>query len=104
MSRKHAVRAVRCDHRAGDEEVYEALKRATDPLTRSWEKLEKAGRIALKFNMGHTKVEEFEGRRRELVDDAVCRAVLRLLRERTSASLVASDTFGREADGQTTPY
>ena len=104
MSRQYAVRAVRCDHRAADEEVYEALKRATDPLTRSWERLEKAGRIALKFNMGHTKVERFEGRRRELVDDAVCRAVLRLLRERTSASLVASDTFGREADGKTTPY
>ena len=35
----------------------------------------------------------FEGRRRELVDDAVARAVLRLLRERTSAELIATDTF-----------
>ena len=31
MNPKYSVRAVRCDHRAGDEEVYEALKRATDP-------------------------------------------------------------------------
>ena len=61
MNRDYAVRAVRCDHRAGDEEVYEALKRATDRLTGAWEKLEKAGRIALKFNMAHTKVEKLRG-------------------------------------------
>ncbi|MCY3761344.1 MAG: hypothetical protein OXH50_08840, partial [Gemmatimonadetes bacterium] len=74
MAKQFKVRAVRCDHRASDEEVYQALARATAPLARSWEKLEKAGRIALKFNMMHTNVERFEGRRRELVDDAVARA------------------------------
>jgi len=99
MTKDYSVRAVRCDHRASDEEVYEHLKRATDPLTRSWERLEKAGRIALKFNMGQNEVQMFEGRRRELVDDAVCRAVLRLLRERTSADLVASDTMGYDKPG-----
>ena len=104
MDRKFSVRAVECDHRASDEEVYENLVRATAPLARSWEKLEKAGRIALKFNMGHTNVVHFEGRRRELVDDSVCRAVLRLLRERTSASLVAADTFCRDASGAATDY
>ena len=74
MNREFSVRAVHCDHRASDEEVYDNLVRATTPLERSWEKLKKAGRIALKFNMGHTNVTHFEGRRRELVDDAVCRA------------------------------
>ena len=68
MNREFSVRAVHCDHRASDEEVYENLVRATAPLERSWKKLEKAGRIALKFNMGHTNVTHFEGRRRELVD------------------------------------
>ena len=102
MAKQFSVRAVRCDHRASDEEVYQALARATAPLGRSWEKLEKAGRIALKFNMMHTDVEHFEGRRRELVDDAVARAVLRLLRERTSADLVASDTHGYDAEGKRT--
>ncbi len=102
MAKQFKVRAVRCDHRASDEEVYQALARATAPLARSWEKLEKAGRIALKFNMMHTNVERFEGRRRELVDDAVARAVLRLLRERTSADLVASDTHGYDAEGKRT--
>jgi uncharacterized protein (DUF362 family) len=48
----------------------------------------------LKLNMmkAPDRIALFEGRRRELVDDAVCRATLRLLRERTSAELVATDT------------
>ena len=104
MNHEFSVRAVHCDHRASDEEVYENLVRATAPLERAWEKLEKAGRIALKFNMGHTNVTHFEGRRRELVDDAACRAVFRLLRERTSADLVAADTFCRDASGAVTDY
>ena len=104
MTKQFSVRAVRCHHQATDEEVYESLVRATTPLTRAWEKLEKAKRIALKFNMGHTKVAHFEGRRRELVDEATCRAVLRLLRERTSAVLVATDTFGYDEAGELSPY
>jgi len=103
-AKNHSVRAVRCDHRASDEEVYESLVRATAPLTRTWEKLEKASRIALKFNMGHSNVAHFEGRRRELVDDATCRAVLRLLCERTTATLVAADTFGYNQAGELSPY
>tara|TARA_B100001123_G_scaffold438970_1_gene574862 strand:- start:96 stop:1154 length:1059 start_codon:yes stop_codon:yes gene_type:complete len=54
--------------------------------------------------MGHTDVVQFEGRRRELVDDAVCRAVLRLLRERTSATLVAADTFCHNEDRTQSNY
>ncbi len=104
MTKQFSVRAVRCHHQATDEEVYESLVRATTPLTRAWEKLEKAKRIALKFNMGHTKVAHFEGRRRELVDEATCRAVLRLLRKRTSAVLVATDTFGYDEAGELSPY
>lgn len=92
--KQYAVRAAHCDHRASDEEIYETLKRITDPLTRSWEKLQKAKKIVIKFNMMKNPdgVYYFEGRRRELVDDAVCRAVLRLLRERTTAEIVATDT------------
>jgi len=93
-NKEYKVRAAHCDHRASDEEVYEALRRVTDPLGRSWDRLEKANRIVIKFNMmnpkfGHVR---FEGRRQQLVDDAVCRSVLRLLRERTNAELVATDT------------
>ena len=78
---QYAVRASHCDHRASEEEIYEVLKRTTDPLERSWKKLEKARRIVLKFNMikPPERIEYFAGRRRELVDDAVARAVLRLL-------------------------
>ena len=91
---QYSVRAAHCDHHASDEEIYETLKRITDPLTRSWERLEKAKKIVLKFNMMKEKdaLYYFEGRRRELVDDSVCRAVLRLLRERTNAEMVATDT------------
>lgn len=95
MDKEYAVRASHCDHRATEEEIYQVLKRTTDPLHRSWEKLEKARKIVLKFNMIKKRdaVAYFAGRRRELVDDAVARAVLRLLRERTSAELIATDTF-----------
>ena len=104
MDKPYSVRAVRCDHRSSDEEVFESLVRATAPLTRAWEKLQKADRIVLKFNMAHTKILNFEGRRQELVDDATCRAVLRLLRERTSAVLVATDTGGYNQAGELSPY
>jgi uncharacterized protein (DUF362 family) len=104
MTKQFSVRAVACDHRASDEEVYQSLVRATSPLVRAWDKLQRARRIVIKFNMAHVKVPMFEGRRRELVDEATCRAVLRLLRERTSAVLVATDTHGYNADGELSPY
>ena len=95
MKKAYSVRASHCDYRATEDEIYSVLKRTTDPLERSWEKLEKAKKIVLKFNMIKKReaIEYFEGRRRELVDDAVARAVLRLLRERTTADLIATDTF-----------
>ena len=103
-NRQYTVRASHCHHRASEEEIYEVLKRTTDPLDRSWKKLEKARRIALKFNMikPPERIEYFAGRRRELVDDAVARAVLRLLRERTTAELVATDTYPY-GNGHVTP-
>ena len=102
--RQYAVRASHCDHRASEEEIYEVLKRTTDPLERSWQKLEKARQIVLKFNMikPPERIEYFAGRRRELVDDAVARAVLRLLRERTTAELIATDTYPY-GNGHVTP-
>ena len=91
---RYRVRAAHCDHRASEEEIYQTLRRITDPLTRSWEKIEKAERVVVKFNMMKLPdgIIRFHGRRRELVDDATARAVLRLLREHTSAELVTTDT------------
>lgn len=89
----YAVRAVHCDHRADDESVYQALRRATDPLDRAWERLSRARRIAVKFNQDKAsqRVVMFAGQRQQLVSDSVVRATLRLLRERTSAEIVCVD-------------
>ena len=89
----YRVRAVHCDYRAADEEVYQALKRATAPLDRSWERLRKAKRIAIKFNQDWvaSRLVTYEGERQQLVGDRVGRAVLRLLRENTSAELTCVD-------------
>ncbi|MCD6518939.1 MAG: DUF362 domain-containing protein [Anaerolineae bacterium] len=96
-SQKPQVRAVFCDHRATDEEVYSALKRATDPLTRAWAKLEKAERITIKFNqcIEPNKLVRFHGNFQELVDPKVARALLRLLRERTHAEIICTDVSSR---------
>ena len=105
-STNYKVRTVHCDHRASEDEVYEALCRATEPLTRSWEVLERAKKIVIKPNMRWNPdgVAYFEGRRRELVDDAVLRVTLRLLRERTSAELiVVDDAYSQRAEGEKVP-
>jgi uncharacterized protein (DUF362 family) len=89
----YRVRAVHCDYRASDEEVYQALKRATDPLIRTWDKLGRAGRIGIKFNhqWSPERVVMHAGHRQQLVSDPVARATLRLLRERTKAELFVVD-------------
>ncbi|OUC08858.1 hypothetical protein RY27_06465, partial [Litorilinea aerophila] len=89
----YKVRAVHCDYRASDDEVYEALKRAIDPLTESWERLRRAKRIGIKFNQDKEPKNRvyFEGQLQQLVTKKVGRAVLRLLRERTDAELIAAD-------------
>jgi uncharacterized protein (DUF362 family) len=86
------VQAVHCDPLASDEEVYAALRRATAPLTRSWERLRAAKRIWIKFNQDWMREPRmFEGQRQEHVSDAVARATLRLLRENTSAELLCAE-------------
>lgn len=87
------VRAVHCDYRSSDEEVYQALKRAAGPLDRAWEKLSKARRIGIKFNQdwNRDRVVYHQGHRQQLVSDPVARAVLRLLQERTKAEIFAID-------------
>ena len=92
-SKDYAVRAVHCDHRATDDEVYEALVYATAPLTRAWGKLVEAKRIAIKFNQDWPidTVVMYAGQRQQLVSDSVARATLRLLREKTRADLVCVD-------------
>jgi len=47
---KPIVRAVHCDQHASDEEVYEALQRATAPLEAAWTRLKAARTISIKFN------------------------------------------------------
>jgi uncharacterized protein (DUF362 family) len=92
-SSPYHVRAVHCDYRSSDEEVYLALKRATDPLESAWEKLRAARRIGIKFNQDwvHDRVIYHQGHRQQLVSDPVARAVLRLLQEKTTAELFAID-------------
>ena len=89
----YQVRTVHCDHRADDEAVYQALRRATDPLERAWARL--AVPSASPSNSTRTKPSErvvmLAGQRQQLVSDSVVRATLRLLRERTSAEIICVD-------------
>lgn len=89
----YQVRTVHCDHRADDEAVYQALRRATDPLERAWARLARARHIAVKFNQDKAsqKVVMLAGQRQQLVSDSVMRATLRLLRERTTATISCVD-------------
>ncbi len=102
---KYCVRALHCDYRAGDEVVYETLKRATAPLTRAWDKLKAAKRIGIKFNQDYApdRTPHFEGMRQQLVSDQVARAVVRLLREETNAELFYVDTTVFHRDGSPEP-
>ena len=75
MNCNYTVRAARCDHRRSADEIYRTLARITAPLTRSWERLERARRIVIKFNMTQPDTARFAGRRQELVDEDVIRAV-----------------------------
>lgn len=86
------VRAARCDHQATDEQILETLQTITEPLSRSWERLSRARRVIIKFNMMQPDTQMISGRRQELVDEAVIRGVVRLLRQHTDASLAALDT------------
>jgi uncharacterized protein (DUF362 family) len=90
---KCKVRAVHCDYRSSEEEVYQALQRVTAPLTESWTRLRRARRIGIKFNQDKEPKNRvyFEGQLQQLVSEKVARAFLRLLRERTDAELYAPD-------------
>ena len=90
------VRAVHCDYRASETEIYEALKQATAPLTAAWQRVRKAKRIGLKFNQDKQPENRLyhAGHLQQLVSERVARAFLRLLRERTDAELVCSDVSG----------
>ena len=92
-SKDYHVRAVYCDYRSSDEEVYQALRRATLPLDHAWGKLRHARRIAVKFNQDWAAdtVKIYQGHRQQLVSDPVARAVLRLLKEETTAEVFAVD-------------
>jgi uncharacterized protein (DUF362 family) len=91
--KEYCVRAVHCDYRSSDEEVYQALRRATAPFESMWQRLRKARRIGIKFNQDGVPnlVKYYEGHRMQLVSDPVTRATLRLLREETTAEIFALD-------------
>ena len=93
LTSNYSVRATHCDWRESDEMVYQALKRITSPLGRSWDKLRAAKKIGIKFNQDKEKrnVVMFENQRTQLVSDCVVRATLRLLRESTTAELFCID-------------
>ena len=93
-SPSYAVRAVRCSHTAGDDQVYTALRRATDPLVRAWDRLGRARRVCIKFNQDYPPEDRVwsHGQLQQLVSARVIRATLRLLRERTDAELCCADT------------
>ena len=92
-TKNYRVRAVHSDWREDDETVYQNLKRATQPLSRAWDKLRKAKRIAIKFNQDKEQRNHvtWNQHRVQLVSDSVARATLRLLRENTRAELFAAD-------------
>lgn len=101
----YTVRATRCDHMASDEEILNRLQTITEPLERSWHKIENARKILIKTNMvwPPDRIRYFAGRRQELVDDSVMLAVLQLLRERTDAELCIIDTTFSQDDGGLSP-
>ncbi|NLD44831.1 MAG: DUF362 domain-containing protein [Chloroflexi bacterium] len=90
---KPLVRAVRCDHRSSDEAIYEALQRATAPLGTAWARLKAAKTISIKLNQAWSPdgLRYHAGHLQELVDHRVARAVLRLLREETSAEITCCE-------------
>jgi uncharacterized protein (DUF362 family) len=93
MKKDYKVRATACHHDADEQEVYEALVRATEPLTEAWERLGKAKRIGIKINQDKP-VDRWvfhKGLLQQLVCEKVVRATLRLLRERTTAEIVCTD-------------
>ncbi len=94
MEKDYKVRATYCSHKASREEIYEHLVAITAPLSRSWEKIEKARKVGLKVNMQMRtqNIRRIGGRRQELVDEDVLYASLRLLRERTDAHIFVLDT------------
>ena len=99
------VRAVHCDYRASDEEIYAALERATAPLQQAWARLKSARRLAIKFNQGWPleRIVRYDGQLQELTSEQVARATLRLLREHTAAELVCAEISGYEKDRRPDP-
>ena len=50
-TKDYAVRATHCSHKASLDEIYQKLKEITAPLSRSWEKIERAKKVGIKVNM-----------------------------------------------------
>jgi uncharacterized protein (DUF362 family) len=105
----YKVRAAHCDYRASNDEIYEAVRKIVLPLERSLDKLRKAKRIGIKFNQDQPphRAITHQGHLQQLVSDQVMRAVLRILREETSAELVCIDIgvemiYSKLTDGSST--
>ena len=74
---KPQVRAIHCDHRADEEQVYAELVRLTAPLDTAWAKLKAAKRIGIKFNQAWApdQMAYHEGQLVQLVSEKVARAM-----------------------------
>ena len=105
-TKDYKVRAVGCHHEASEQQVYEALVRATEPLTEAWDRLGKASRIGIKINQDKP-VDRWvyhKGLLQQLVCEKVVRATLRLLRERTTAKIVCTDVSFYDMYMDTDPW
>jgi uncharacterized protein (DUF362 family) len=105
VTKDYKVRAVACDHEASEEDVYQALVRATEPLTQTWERLGKAKRIGIKINQDKPvdRLVFHKGMLQQLACEKVVRATLRLLRERTTADIVCTDVSFYQMYNDTDP-
>lgn len=101
----YRVRAARCDRAASESDIDAILRDVTADLSESWERIGRADKVLIKTNMvwPPERIEYFDGRRRELVDDAVMRSILRLIRGRTDAELVVIDTMVASAAARPEP-
>lgn len=99
-STDYSVRAAHCHYEASDDEIYDIICRIIKPLERSLKKLKVANKILIKFNMAWPpeRVRYFSGRRCELVDDSIMRAVLRFLKENTTAEIAVTEIYYHKPD------
>ena len=92
MARKPTVSIVRCDARADDHKVMDAVDRALDLLGGTMETFRGLGSVFVKTNIGLKEIKLHAGRQVALTEVCVLRAVVRALRQHTDAEILVGDT------------